>query len=169
MYIRKQNHFVVCSRYQIQHCLPLVCLLCLNQYSNKRKAGILYLYCKNVTANESSKLAHLSQKSLCDPWCCLVGFFLCCNFLFFADLTPNDSLIWQSLSLETFCFCSPHILLVSNCWQPGLGFLTSLTHWLFQPFLPLFHNVFLPLLWRLLVQRSAVLEAEFFELFLLVT
>lgn len=57
MYIRKQNSFVACSRCQIQHCLPPLGLVPLKQYSSMGKRGVIDVYCKNVTANESSKVA----------------------------------------------------------------------------------------------------------------
>lgn len=140
MYTRKQNSFVACSRCQMQHCLPLLCLMHLNQYFNKGSRGIIYVYGKNVTANKSSEWAdgqiHCSFSAKIIVWF-LVPFGWVFSLLLLSVLCwldSNKSLIWQSLSLEAFCFCSPHFLLVSNVLTAGTWLSRQLSSLAFPAF-----------------------------------
>lgn len=53
----KRNVFGACSSCQIQHCLPPLILMNLNQCPSKTKRGVMYISSKKVATNESFKLA----------------------------------------------------------------------------------------------------------------
>lgn len=107
----------------------------------------------------------LMKRSLYDLWCWIfvVGFF----FSFFPHatfcslLTCSYFLPRKKWNLQAFC--SLHFLLVSNVLTARIQHTRQLACWLFQPVLPLFCNVFLTLLWGLLVQRTAILKTGFVE------
>lgn len=107
---------------------------------------------------------HLMERSLCDLlcWIFVVFFFLYATFC--SLLTCSYFLLRQKWSLQAFC--SLHFLLVSNVLTAGTQHARQLAHWLFQPVLPLFCNVFLLLLWGLLVQRTAILKSWFVEFYI---